>query len=407
MTNETTINKKSILDMRVVDFINDLLFAVFIFNTVLLPNDTFNLKIVSLGALLLFNLPYILKNNGVDKKVVFWGGLVLPSVLILWSIFLTKDLVGNIKYGYVLYILALLCVIRKDELHFLPVMMFSLRALVVITLGLFFLDFTGISTLSDNSLAQFLHNSDNAMIGKTAESLLGYVIFLKASPLVIFLMIYDMKRRKYIWAILSLGAMILSGTRANALTSVAVFVVYILFLEKDKKTKTLFLIFFVAVAVLFVHKIVDKLVELFVLKAGSDSVRSGHLQGIIETWKTNPLSFFTGVGYTAKFYSYGIDAMTYNVELSYWNLLRQLGIFGFAALMAVYIYPMVIQLKRKINMCFILAQLGYIIISYTNPFLFSTTGASMLLLAYYLAYGEEIKKEKSNEMLAGIKDIQG
>lgn len=386
MTKEMVLQKKSILDVKVADFFNDLLLALFLLNAILIPNDTFNIKILSLILLVAFNMLYIINKKGEEQKIVIFAGIALPILLMLWSIILTKNIIDNIRYGYVLFILVLLSVVLRKGLHFKALFIFALRSLAFITIILFVLDYSNIIPLSANGLAQFLHDSDNAMIGKTSASLLGYVIFLKTSPLLLFLMIYDLKNGKYLLAFFTLIALMFSGTRANALIAIAVFVGFILFFEKNKNIKIILIGIIIIAFLMLSQKIIGKMIELFDSKEGSDAVRNGHLQGILETWKNNPLTFFIGVGYTSEFYSYGIDDYTYNIELSYWNLLRQTGLIGFILIMAIFIYPMIKLSSNKEKRCFILAQLGYMIISYTNPFLFSSTGVLMILFMYYLVY---------------------
>ena len=192
-----------------------------------------------------------------------------------------------------------------------------------------------------------------------------------------------------------IGALLLNGTRANLAMLFVTIVFYACFLLRDKFFRWIVILLAgCALMILFLDgRVFDFVIDIFQRKSSGDVTRAGHLKGIFEVWEANPLKFFVGSGYNSEFYSYGINDYTSNVELSYWNLLRQIGLFSFVAFMFAYLYPIVRLVKKKESYIYILAYVVYLAIAYTNPFLYSSTGVTMLLFMYYLI-GKEFKKGK-------------
>jgi len=140
--------------------------------------------------------------------------------------------------------------------------------------------------------------------------------------------------------------------------------------------------------------LIEKLLDVFARKSTGDETRYGHLVGVIEFWESHPINFIIGSGFTSKFFSYGVNDYVSNIELSYWNLLRQVGIIAFSGMMVMYIYPIKLLLKKKKHKEMVIAYIIYLIIAYTNPFLYSSTGMLITLYMYYLCYLKEKIYEK-------------
>lgn len=387
---------RSLLTNLTYKQVNTFLFIVFIWNTVFLPADNFNLKIISLLLLLAANFPIFFQATTKTEKVILFFGAILTSVTILWSIFLTKNL-SNVNLGYPGYILLLYFIIKKYDINFYKIFMRILRILACFIVFMFLLDISHILDMNKNMLLMWFQTSGNAMIGKGEHLPIKYMIFFKTSPLFFIVLLEDLKRKKYIFAAISSIAIVLSGTRANLLCLICSLVVFFCFLCPNKRIRLISRVTCIGLGVLLFidRRFIEYLIDMFQRKASSDAVRKGHLQGLFAFWRNNPLSFMIGSGYSSEFYSYGLGSMTSNIELSYWNLLRQVGLVLFIPMMIMYVYPLFKLLRKKQNYTVVFGYLVYLVIAYTNPFLYSSTGITLLLFMYYVAY--KAKKERRYE----------
>ena len=86
------------------------------------------------------------------------------------------------------------------------------------------------------------------------------------------------------------------------------------------------------------------------------------------------------------------------VEVSYWNLLRQVGLVPFLAFMTMYIYPVVKLIKENRHWAYAAAFIGYLAICYNDPLLYSTTGNTVLLFMYCLCFKHGVGRESLGEI---------
>ena len=389
------VNRKPFVAVKQI---TDICLLVFLFSVVFFPNDTFNTKIVSLGALLLLTIPYFFRPLTADESITVWIGLIYTSIVIIFSIALTGDVMGNIRAGYPGYILMLYPLIKRSGFRFEHWLILLLKVLAVFTIAVAALDVLHIVDLTQNRVIMWFAQSDNAMVGKGAHLPIGIMIFMKTSPMMFLGLFYSLRRKQYISALGFFAALILSGTRANMLVAIASVVFYMCCLEQSRRLRRISLVVAVTVGLIVIWdgRILDFLYDMFQRKAGSDSVRSGHLKGILEFWAQNPVAFFTGSGFISEFYSYGTNTYLSNIELSYWNLLRQVGLVAFLFFIAVLVVPVIGLSKRSAGNHYILAYLCYLVIAYTNPFLYSSTGFTVILFLYWYCFCEVRKNGAEN-----------
>lgn len=386
-----------VIRMGIVELTHKCLIALFVFCAVLFPQDVAHIKILSLGILLMFAVLNILsgKKSGFDIVVIIFG-LMITSINIVLSSIITQDILGSLKIGYPGFVLLIWFIIKKYGMFFKQIFFIALKLICIMIILFAALDIANVLKLTANPIAMWFHNSGNAMIGY-GTSITGIILFFKTTPLLLLLQNDYFKNRKYVRGFIVCFAMILSGTRANMLTSILLIFVHFIFIEKNKKAKKIFWLVVLLAALLTANKVTTLIKNLFEAKSGSDSVRSGHLRGILLYWKQNPISLLFGSGFTSEFFSYGTNSYVSNIELSYWNLCRQVGLIMFIILMAMYIYPIFKLLKyKKKYLSEICAYVGFLVIAYTNPFLYSTTGMMILLFMYYL-YGDKLKSRKEIE----------
>ena len=367
--------------------VNRGLFFIFLFNVVFIPNDTFNLKIVSLGVLLLLNFPKIILSPASTERTIALVGGGITAYTIFKSILLTGEVYENIRIGYPGFILLLLPTIFYNKIEFRKVFIIILRLLALFAVVMSLLDLLHIVDMYENPILIWFKDSSNAMIGRGPHVPFYYCIFFKTSPLLYVCLVDSFNKENPFWVLISALALVISGTRANVIMLVFTVVVYLCFLQSKKKHRrfAIYTLLLFTVVLLIDGRTVDFIIDVFQRKASSDSTRDGHLQGVLEVWIKSPWKFIFGSGYSAEFYSYGLNAYTSNIELSYWNLLRQVGAFPFFLMMFGCIYPALRLIERRREYGFLLAYFSYMVVAYSNPFLYSSTGLTIILFIYYVS----------------------
>ena len=381
-------NKRCLVQFSAVintqDIIKALLY-LFTFFVVFTPVDVFSMKKVTLLLLLIISIKYIrlLPTDGLHRSVSLLG-FWLTAISIIISSIITLDFVGNIVQGYMGLILLLFYLIERKEIDFSRIFENVLILLAIFTVGMAFLDVIGIVPMFSNGLLNWMSENGIAYVGKHSHLPTGYMIFVKTSPLLVILLPILYEKRRYITVVLCLLALLISGTRANIIVGMVALVLTIVL----KNHKTLFekLILGVAIVLvavfLFNGTFIDNIRTMFDIKVGDDAVRTGTLYSILKGFSDDPLSLLIGNGYTSSFYNEGIQSYSTIVELSYWNLLRQVGIFVFLPMIFVYFYPALHMLKHKRTIPIAVSYIGYLLIAYTNPLLYSTTGLLGLLFMF-------------------------
>lgn len=364
--------------------VNIVLITVFLINVIFLPNDTFQLKKLSFLLLMVYNASLFFNVKTKDERFFFFFGFTYVVITILQSwLVMGGDLMGNIREGFSGFMFLIYFVIKKYKINYEKIFITILMIMAYFMVFMALLDFTHILPTKSNKLLMWFHYSDNAMIGRGSNHAFGIIYFMKTSPLLLIALPYQIKNNKTLNAFVVLGALFLSATRANILLAVVVF--FSSYIYKDQnKNRRMFLIFLEVLAVLYVllgTGVVQKMLDVFTMKADGDRVRFLTMKSIIDVWKADPLKFVTGSGYSSTFFSEGRGQVLNTVELSYWSQLRRVGIIAFLILMYMYIKPFK-MLKKETIICF--GYLAFLIMAYVDPVLCSSTGISAVLYMYYL-----------------------
>ncbi|MCR5685715.1 MAG: hypothetical protein K6G81_09920 [Lachnospiraceae bacterium] len=375
--------------------LNYLLLLTFTVNTVFLPYDTFGLKKGSLILLLIINAREIFFCE--NRKAILIFGLVLTSINIAVSILSTLNIVGEVMAGYMGYILLLYPVIEKHKIDYERMLEYTLLALAVVMVGIMVLDLSKIYPIAQNSLVQWMNETENAtLFGIGAASISGYGLFFKTAPMFAMGIAIAAERRNFFGFLIMAAAMLISGTRADFLVGLCVALFCIVKRKNAASTSiTALLVFSVAVFIVIDGRFIERVNYVFTSKNHNDLIRSGLITATMDGWKYDPLSFFTGSGFTSKIYDRIRDQYMDITEVSYWNLLRQVGLVPFIATMIAFLYPAGQLFVRKEHLYVIVGLIGYLLIAYTNPLLYSSTGFAILLYMYYLWYREEQETVKT------------
>jgi hypothetical protein len=376
--------------------------------------NVFGLRYLAMGFFLL-NLaliPMFSKTRFVD---VYWRGtfiLVLSVIMPLYGyliyLFHTRggDFIDTSYLASGLLILYSLLYCSKDITESaLRTMILILRILV------FVIFFSTLLQTINSDILNFFTERNVAIIGfrNYAGIQFPYIYFL-ASPLLIFLLVYDLDRMvenfsflHFIFFFFSSVALILSGTRAHMLMPFLVIPIY--FLMKTSLVKKIvylqvFLLIFI-IAFFLNDTIFNLLKEFFSTKEGSNEIKISLLSGYVEIF-SNPFTFLFGQGYNAQEWSSVLRTMIVmenkasKTELTYIEILRVYGVFFFT-LFIFMLYFLLKKLKSFSNYYWLyLSFTLYLLNSSINPYLFSTNGMLPFGIVLAVVYFESRNTRLSN-----------
>ncbi len=381
---KVSLSKRSVLNVT-----SNILTFVFLLSSLLTPTDNFQIKKLSFLLLMVINvftflaIRYTLKN-----RYILFFGFTYVIFLIVMSIFVRRGAVIDVLLrGYSGFMLLLFFIVQKQNINYEKMLLICIGILAIIIAVSVLLDFLNILIIWNNPLLKFLLKTDNVMLGRGGNVSFYYLIFLKSSPLILILLLYALYKRKLLIALIAFVGVFFSGTRANALVAVGALVLYILLCEKSKPVKYVAILGVLLVLVFFGKDIYEYLVKVFERKASSDAVRSGHMESLMELFRTKPTALIWGTGFNSPIFSKGADKIVTILELSYWDFLRQVGLIGFIPFMFFLLYPMFALLDTNYRWLSI-AYLGFLIISYTNPFLYGSTGYCIYVYMYIVCFNK-------------------
>ena len=235
-------------------------------------------------------------------------------------------------------------------------------------------------------------------MGKSSEYAFYYKIFLKTSPLIILLVDDSLNNKKYITTFIACISLLLSGTRANVLILTLYILSRIFFDVKIKKTYKILISFILFGIIVYNLSNITFIITDIMNKKGSiesDRIRNG-LMSSYKIIFSDIKNLILGTGYNSSFYNLGTKGYTTTGEYSYLELIRQIGIIFFT----IFIIFIIIPLKNKIKASTKIAYIGYLIIAYTNPLLFSSTGFAAFTYMYTLE-----DKNTENKLTANNKEV--
>lgn len=365
------------------------LFFVLVFNVLLLPNDTFNIKMMSLFLLLCISVV----NIRIEYKyelLIFLCGLILPVITIMMSIIETGEIYGNISYGYVGTILLLYFSIKRYKVDLVRIFIICATILAIVEFLVFILNITNVVNLFSNPIALWFEKTNNALMGEGLEhTVFGSLFYIKSASVLLILEAYSISKKNYFLLIITCIGLFCTGTRANVFLMIFVLVIFFIKMIDNIQLKILsmFILLIGVMYVLFGTTVLNGIEEIFVRKSGDDSIRNGHLISLISYWRTHFPEFLMGAGYTGRFFSSGVNEYVSQIELSYLNILFQIGIFWSIPFYALLVYPF-LKIKKmnessyKIEQALIMGYFCYLLVCVVDPFLYNSTGIFVILLTY-------------------------
>lgn len=363
--------------------INSWLLFPFLLVCVFFPADPYNIKIAILMVLLVVNAQVIVANIGMEKyRPIVLFGLLYPIIIMAQSILLTGDIGSAISGAYCPIILILLIPIIEDGYDYRRTLFFLLKVMAVSVLLIAAADLAGFYNVNGHD---FIRNSFYSLgmgvMGKSAAYSSYYRIFYKASPLLVLLLDDSISRQKLPWVAISFAALWFTGTRANVFSALIIlFFRYVVW--NDKKTVVRFLIaFFMLLGAAFAF---SRLVQMIVNQmttsgaVSSDLVRSGEITAYMKVF-SKPAKLLFGTGFGSKFFNIGRDAYDTTSELSYFEMIRCVGLILSIPFFCFVFRPI---FSRRIKADYKLSFICYLIIAATNPLLFSSTAMLMYMFLY-------------------------
>lgn len=366
--------------------LNEFIISAFVIISVIFPGDIYSIKKILFIAICLLNIRLIFHSlmNKTNALLAFFG-FVFPTFLFLYSTVLTGNIAGAFSRSFAAYMFLIIFVVRYYEIDFEKMLLKSIKIIMIMTVSLVLLDFASVIDVNYGFFRnEIMYGYSLGLMGKSPAYPFYYKIFFRTSPLLVVLLFKSYNDGKYIITILSLAALIASGTRANLLFPIFLLSIFYVFYtgHKSKIIKLSFIFLTISLMIIFSSSLLEVFNEAFIVKGeASDIVRQGHIQGIKELVQNDPWIIFRGSGMGSEFYSYGIGGYASSIEWSYIDLWRQMG-FGFFFLFLAFITIPLFYYNRAGKYKKI-AYISYLLIAATNPLLFSSTSYLFYIYMYY------------------------
>ena len=372
--------------VRRSQIVSVLLFA-FLIIAIFFPGDKLNLKLIFFFLICFFSLDKILQN--IMKKKYQWVllmGVIFPVLIIIQSTLLTGNVANVVSGAYSATLFILVIVIKEFEVPYEKQFMFLLKVMAISTILIVLVDAIGLIDVNENNfLRRAFYNYDIGLMGKSPNYSAYYKVFFKTAPLLVILLDYSIETGDYKMIVITTFALVFSGTRADIFVAAAILGYRCLNIFEMKQKHIRIKIFFamlliggVFIGLPQILEIVNSLMQTSG-SVSSDLVREGQLRGYLEVF-SDPFNLVFGTGFGSVFFNYGRDAYTASAELSYFEMLRNVGLIFFVLFMVFILKPTVKPIKFNIKVAYI----GYLLIAFTNPLLFSSTAYVLYIFMYCL-----------------------
>lgn len=345
------------------------------------------MKMIAFILLVCFSCPVLIENLKTLNIISFYG-LVYPIAIILISTIVSGDLLNSIQNTYCCFLILMVFVIKDCKLDYKKMFYAGTWIITILTVCPYILDIIGIIDINQsNFFRDLFYKYDIGLMGKHSSYYLYYSVFLYASPLMIFLFFKKVYEGKKLQAFVALIGIIATGERTPIFFTLLGLYIYI-FTLKDKKKRlligactTIVIIFIVA---LYKDVIWEFLNDIFFVKgSSSNNTRIEHIKSIINLYKDNPYYLIFGMGMGSEFFTSAWGGkIVSSIELSFLDLMRQMGMLLFFPFLLFLIYP----IKRiKLLEYEVFSYVIYLIIAALNPYLFDST-AFLVYTYMYCGY---------------------
>lgn len=367
-----------------IDF-KRILLALFLLICIFFPGDPLQLKIIFFVLLVLLEIGTILicfKQN--KHTYIFIMGLFYPLFLMLQSSIVYGDVYAAIQGAYPGLLLLLVIIIYENDLPFEKYVVILLKLLALLTIFIVVIDFIGaIDINQEGFIRNLIYQYDMGIAGKSTSYAMYYKVFFKASPLILLLIPYAFENDEKRWAVLAVVALLFSGTRANIIVGVVVFIFGFINIWSEKNHRTYNQIVKSLIVICMVLAMMPALIEVVQDMMGtagslsSDAIKRGQLYSFLKVF-SDPLNLIFGQGFGSSFYDAGRNAYSTASEISYFDLLRKIGLISFIPFVVFLVKPFLSNIGVHLKVAYV----GYLLVAVTNPLLFSST--AYVLYTYLL-----------------------
>lgn len=330
-----------------------------------------------------------------QNTVIFLFAFIIIPVLGL-LIALMQGNLDNTEFavGYLksISILSLLLVLDDMEIDIFKVLIHTSIILPILTI------FVYITFVVDpDYFNQVFFTYFTEETGTASFSLRNYygfdlaMFFFKSSPLLVFPVgycAYKMMNSRHwlkylLLTIIFLFTLFLSGTRANMLAGLLIFLILVFANLVRRKNKAP--LFFASAVLLY-------LAGVFIYNASfadkdiSQQIKSEHVTSYIDLFVRSPQYLLWGQGLGSEFYSKGFGFYTPLSELTYVDIIRMFGIPLGGVFIFLTVYPVLFlmnMIRHRRKALYPLVSYGaYLFIAGTNPLLISSTGILAILAIF-------------------------
>lgn len=363
---------------------NKYMIIFFLFFALLTPADSLKLKLLSFICILIININKILSFLTMKQNLFYTFFIVIfPLMLFVLSSLKNQDWIELVKFFYIFSYLLLIPICEYRGINLLKYFIYILNVIAFIIVVSAILDGVGILTINNNPLLMFLNNAGEAQISVSQFAIFHYVIFLNASPLVLISFSYYLFKRNYSLALIHFLALIWSGTRANIYLGIAMILLYIYFDKRIRIMKPLLVLSLIIIVILYGRGFYERVTRINWAKSYGDEIRSLNLESIKLAMNNSWANYIFGMGARSYYFSYARNELINQSELSYVELLRQIGLIGLVPFMSFLIKPIYRLLTNKSFTWLALSFALYLIKCYFDPFLFTSTGFILITVVYF------------------------
>lgn len=217
-----------------------------------------------------------------------------------------------------------------------------------------------------------------------------YRIYFWTSPLLILSVTYYAFRalkyksiKYFIICFINCYGMYLSGSRVNQLMSImSVLAILYLYLYYSSRLNRYLLIGFTLIILpIIMYKILPYINLLFSAKELSNAIKLSYVKDYVDLFDSDIKILLFGQGIGTDFYVSTLKTRMFFTELTYFELFRKFGLIFGSIYILLLLYPCIafLNLKNKKNFVWLFVSYSfYLVMSFFNPFLFSSSGIIIL-----------------------------
>lgn len=379
-------------------FLLNIVLLAFLVICIIFPKDPYKLKVPLLLLFLVLSLVCFL--NNINRNVyipIFAFVTIFPLLCFVQSLSNGVEIVTIFRNIYLPFMILITIPVVALNLKFNAFFIFLLKVLAILTVGVVVLDVAGISPINGGFAQSSFESLGIGGIIKIPTFITSYKVFLFACPLLIFLLDNQLRRRHYIWSIITVIALILTGTRANWL-GLAIYSLYFVFFGRYIDGRRVFSkLFKITVLVLLgiltisIIPIVIKNVINNSFSVSSDSIKLAQIEWFLNEFEDLKILVF-GKGFGTAVYDPMRNKVVYEVEMSSFYFLYQVGFLPFVIFLFFIAYPII---SRWLPSNIKIAYLCFMISALTNPILTSSTAYIVYLFLYVNIYTNKAKAKQT------------